>query len=153
MTEIVDPKLDDYPYIDQGEQSFRYILLPHLNSWVDNFHRIIELAEILNTGFFYVFEEPHSGSLEEEFSLFEVNPPEVALSVVKLAEDSNNDIIVRIVEYTGRSHIVGIKSIVLGRSLNIHLKPFEIKTLRIPLDRGKPIVECDLNEKPLPEKP
>ncbi len=144
----VDPRFEDYPYIDQGEQNFRYILLPHLNSWMENFHRIFELSEILNSGFFYVFEEQHSGPMPGELSLVEVDPSDVALSVVKLAEDSD-DVVVRIVEYTGRSRTARVKSTVLGRDLNVHLKPFEIKTLRIPLNREKPIVECDLIEKSL----
>jgi alpha-mannosidase len=144
----IDPKLGDYPYVDQGEHSFRYILLPHLNGWVSNFNRIFELAEMLNTDFPYVFEEPHVGHMPSTLSLLEISPPEVAVSAVKLAEDSD-DMIVRLVEYTGKDHTVRVKSTVLGRDLNVHLKPFEIKTLRIPLDRGKPIVECDLIENPL----
>ena len=134
--------------MDQGEHSFRYILLPHLNGWVSNFNRIFELAEMLNTDFSYVFEGPHVGHMPNTLSLLEISPPEVAVSAVKLAEGSD-DMIVRLVEYTGKDHTVRVKSTVLGRDLNVHLKPFEIKTLRIPLDRGKPIVECDLIENPL----
>jgi len=142
----VDPKFDDYPYIDQGEQNFKYILLSHLNNcWTNNFNRIFELAEMLNTGLFYVFEEPHIGYMPNALSMLEISPSEVAISTVKLAEDSD-DVIVRLVEYTGKDHTVRLKSTVLGRDLNVHIKQFEIKTLRIPLDRGKPIVECDLVE-------
>jgi alpha-mannosidase len=143
-----DSELEDYLYIDRGEQSFRYILLPHLNNWADNFGRIFELAEMLNTGLFYVFEEPHAGSMPNKLSLLEISPSDVAVSAVKLAEDSN-DVIVRLVEYTGRDRTVRIKFTILERDLSIHIKPFEIKTLRIPLDREKPIVECDLTENPL----
>jgi alpha-mannosidase len=127
----------DYQYIDQGIHTFRYILIPHTGSWKTVFHRISEIAEIVNAGF-----------LPLRFSLVNVKPYNVILSTLKLSEEFD-DLIVRLVEYTGTECESSVTIPILDRDMKIHVKPFEIKTLRIPVDKSKPVVECDLLENPI----
>jgi alpha-mannosidase len=138
----------DYQYIDQGIHTFRYILVPHIGSWKTVFHRISEIAEIMNTGFFYVVEDQHAGFLPSRFSLINVEPYNVILSTLKLSEESD-DLIIRLVEYTGTECESSITIPILDRDMKIRMKSFEIKTLRIPVDKSKPVVECDLLENPI----
>lgn len=138
----------EYEYIDQGLHTFRYVLVPHPGGWKTVFDRIAGIAEILNTGFFYIVEDQHVGSLPLKLSSINVEPYNVIPTVLKLSEESN-DLILRLVEYCGIETEACIDMRILGREVRIRMKPFEIKTLRIPLDRGKPVIECNLLETPI----
>ncbi|MEM2390374.1 MAG: glycosyl hydrolase-related protein, partial [Ignisphaera sp.] len=90
----------------------------------------------------------HIGSLPLKLSSINVEPYNVIPSVLKLSEESN-DLILRLVEYCGIETEAYIDIPILGREIGIEIKPFEIKTLRIPLDKDKPVVECNLLETPI----
>jgi hypothetical protein len=46
---------------------------------------------------------------------------------------------------------VSIELVPLGRRIATEFGPFEIKTLRVPLDRANAAVETDLLERPSPD--
>ena len=138
----------DYLYVDQGEQCLRYLLFPHSGGWRTCFQRIAELSEALNTGFFYVFEDPHSGKLPSSGSMVKIHPEGAVLRALKLSEQGSS-IVMRLIEYIGRKHKVEVSIPLLDLKNFIEVKPYEIKTLLIPLAEKGKIVECDLMETPL----
>jgi len=87
------------PDADQGEHHFHYALYPHAGTWKD--------ALTVRHGWEYdyplqaVVTTAHAGSLPPEHSFASVSPENVALTVVKKAEDSNA-LIFRAYEWAGK---------------------------------------------------
>ncbi|MCR4615684.1 MAG: hypothetical protein K5756_06000 [Clostridiales bacterium] len=135
------------PVSDIGEQFFTYSLYPHLGDWkdADTITRGLEL----NNPMVPVEIKGGSGS-DKEGSFMSLNCDAVTLEAVKKCEDSD-EYIIRMVEKTGRSADIAltmftdIKSAAEcniieredeaipfeGNKINLHIKPFEIKTLKI----------------------
>jgi alpha-mannosidase len=69
------------------------------------------------------------------------------LTALKAAEDADADFVLRCYETAGRSTRANLT--VFGRSLELEIGRFEIKTLKIPRDPEAPVLETDLVERPL----
>jgi len=136
----LDPD-EDYRYIDQGEQEFTYILLPHRGSWKDA--ETVSLAEGLNNPPIAFIEYNHKGILPQEKSFIEVDKENIIVSVIKKAEDSE-DIIVRAYETRGIS--TDVNFVLFDRNWNASFSPCEIKTFLIPRNKFLPIKEVNLLE-------
>jgi alpha-mannosidase len=132
-----------YAYIDQGEQVFNYILLPHRGSWAEAgaVRRAAELNQppvVLATTF-------HAGPLPSSASFAAVEPENVVISVIKQAEDGQ-DLIVRVYETAGRATAARIHLAAWGRDFEAQFGACEIKTWRIPQQADKPVVETNMIE-------
>jgi len=136
----LDPD-EDYRYIDQGEQEFTYILLPHRGSWKDA--ETVSLAEGLNNPPIAFIEYNHKGILPQEKSFIEVDKENIIVSVIKKAEDSE-DIIVRAYETRGIS--TDVNFVLFDRNWNASFSSCEIKTFLIPRNKFLPIKEVNLLE-------
>ena len=148
LTLLRSPTSPD-PDADRGRQSFRYALYPHAGAW--------KQAATMHRG--YEFNYPvaamqlaaHEGSLPAQRSFFSVDNPNIVVTAVKKAEDSNA-LIVRMVEWAGQGTDVklhvptgaatasetnlmekpeGSPIPVAGDTISAPIKPFEILTLRI----------------------
>ncbi|MGC8717866.1 MAG: alpha-mannosidase [bacterium] len=136
----LDPN-EDYRYIDQGEQGFTYILLPHKGDWRES--DIIALAEYLNNPPTAFVEYNHKGTLPSEKKFIEVDKENIIVSTIKEAEDSE-DIIVRAYETRGNSTQASF--ILFNRNWKVSFSPYEIKTFLIPKNSSLPIKEVNLLE-------
>lgn len=141
------------PRPDQGTHHVLYSIYPHKGDWreAQTFRRGYEINHPLEA---VVFKElpTEAGSEPEEASFIEVDPENVVLSCLKLAEDSN-DYIIRVYDATGegadaevrfKSDLVEAFEVdmmekplrnlrVNGRRILFRLHPFEIKTIRVSM--------------------
>lgn len=138
------PDLDkEYVFMDQGLQQFNYALLPHEDGFEEA--GTIQRAAELNCRAIPVVESFHDGPLPQTDSYVQVNQPNIVVSVIKKAED-NDDLIVRCYEAHKLQTDAEITLQAWSRAIKTTFKPCEIKTLRVPKDASKPIVETDMLE-------
>jgi alpha-mannosidase len=147
LKSATDPNED----ADKEVHEFVYSIYPHSGGWKEA--GTVQMAYSLNCPMYAKVEEPHSGSLNQEFSFVEINRENVFIEVVKKAEDSE-DIIVRLYECYNRRTNADLKffdklsSVVecdmmendlqtisfSGNSFEFEIKPYEIKTFKIKLN-------------------
>ena len=148
LTLLRSPTSPD-PDADRGMQHFRYALYPHAGTW--------KQAQTMHRG--YEFNYPvtavqvaaHEGAMPKEHSFVSVDNPNVVLTAVKKAEDSNA-LIVRMYEFAGQTAEVklhvpagatgatetnmmekseGSPITVSSDTLTAPIKPYEILTLQV----------------------
>jgi alpha-mannosidase len=145
MPVVPDPN-GHYTFIDQGIQHFTYTLLPHEGSW-EAAGTVRRAAELNQQPVALVSTYHPQGALPQTASFVTVDQPDVIVSVVKQAEDSD-DMVIRAYETAG---VATRASLCLGgalggRTLDAVFAPCEIKTWRIPRDASAPVVETNLLE-------
>lgn len=98
LTLLRSPTWPD-PVADRGPQDFRYALYPHAGTWkqAETMHRGYELNYPVTA----MQVAAHAGSLPAEHSWIAVDTPNVTLTAVKKAEDSDA-LIFRLVEWAGK---------------------------------------------------
>ncbi|HSK51537.1 MAG TPA: glycoside hydrolase family 38 C-terminal domain-containing protein [Clostridia bacterium] len=145
--EPATPKPDArYAYQDQGVQRFALALLAHRGDW--RAAGATREAAVLNGRPNVLIESFHDGPLAQTASFLQVEPDHVVAGAVKLAEDGD-DLVVRVVEIAGRAGPARIELPAWERQVAFEIRPFEIRTFRIPRDPSAPPVETDLLERPL----
>jgi alpha-mannosidase len=138
---------EDYDYLDQGTQRFRYRLVPHAGDW--RAAGVARAAAELNQPPVALVESCHPGPLGQRRSFVAVEPASVVLSVLKHAEDPGGDLVVRAYETAGRPvERATIDLPLLGTRIQTGFGPHQIKTFRVPAVPGSPAVETDLLERP-----
>lgn len=138
---VPDPLLQ-YVWQDQGVQSFSYALLPHAGDWrCVRPHR--EAAE-LNQPPIAQIAAFHTGTMPLDYSLATVEPANVMLTVLKVAEERNG-IIWRLVETDGVACHATI-TLSWEQIYEADFGPYEIKTLFMPDDTEGTILETNLLE-------
>lgn len=147
-----EPKLLDsdgvYEYLDQGRQEFRYALVPHAGDW--RAAGVVRLAAELNQPPFPLLESYHGGDLPQRASYLSVSDPSVVPTVLKLTEDGDGEVILRAYETAGAAAEVSFDLPFLSRTVTASFGPYEIKTLRIPRDPDRDVVQTNLLEWPQP---
>ena len=134
----------EYVYIDQGTQTFTYGLYPHDGSWENA--ATVRRAKVMNCRPIALFETYHEGRLEQTGSLMEVNQENIVVEVLKKAEDGSGDLILRAYETAGRAVKAELTIGVLEQTIEADFQPFEIKTLRLPGQKGGEAVWTDMLE-------
>jgi alpha-mannosidase len=134
---------EEYSFIDQGIQRFKYVLLPHEEGWeqVQAPRRTAELNQppvSLHCTF-------HTGEQSQSQTLVSVDAPNVIVSAIKKAEE-NDDLILRCYETDKTAVSTVIRLPVMGREIEASFAPCEIKTFRVPRDAKQPVVETNLLE-------
>ena len=141
-----DPhKLDPqgvYVWQDQGRQEFRLLLEPHTGTWQDA--GVVRTAEEFTAPVPVIYQGIHPGHRPLTASFLAVDAPNVVVSVVKKAEEGD-DLIVRCYETSGRAAEATLDLGLVKRRWSGRFRPFEIKTLRVPLTGGE-IREVNLLE-------
>lgn len=132
-----------YQWMDQGIQTITCRLVPHAGAWQDAAiaHRAFEL----NVPPLCVNEYIHGGKLPAEGSFLEVEPDNIVLTVLKLAEDSDQ-LVLRGYETAGRPTGALIRLPMLAIEFRATFHPHEIKTWRLTLPGGA-VEEVDLLER------
>lgn len=119
-------KRDDLvEYQDQGEQYFSYTLVPGANT-----AEVVRRAAVLNMSPDVLLETHHKGRLEPCWEGVALSAENVSLAAAKIAEE-RDAVILRLVETAGREVHTEIDAAFLGRRLQVHMGPQEIKTLRV----------------------
>ncbi|RAP75220.1 alpha-mannosidase [Paenibacillus montanisoli] len=135
---------DEYcEYMDQGEQHFRYMLVPHAGDWRDA--DVSKKACELNVPPIYIVETYHQGTLPQMFEGVRVSAEHVIVTAFKPAEDGDGYIL-RCYETCGRAGDVRIEIPALDRVWTVQIGKCEIKTFRIPADSDRDVFEVNLIE-------
>lgn len=133
-----------YNYMEQGRQSFRYAIFPHLGSWKDAC--VVQKAAEVNLPPFTLLGTYHpDGIFPLSKSYLTVDTTDVVISVLKESVDGNG-IILRAYEIGGKSLIVNISLSFLTRIIQVKINPYEIKTIWIPSNPIDPVKEVNLLE-------
>ncbi len=130
-------------YTDQGSHRVSLLLLPHAGDWASA--RIPQRAEEHCTDFRAVTETWHTGPLGSNYRGTAVAPDNVAVPVVKRAEDGSGWV-ARVVEMAGKRSQAQLTIEGLGREWKGTLGPFEVKTLLFPDGTGSEVIETDIPE-------
>jgi alpha-mannosidase len=133
-----------YLWQDQGIQTFRLWLVPHAGTW--QAARIVRLAEEYTAPVAVQYQGIHRGSKPQAQSFMSVDAPNVVVTALKKAEEGDNDLILRCYETHGRKAAATLELGFLNRRWTGNFRPFEIKTLKIPLTGGA-IREVNLLER------
>jgi alpha-mannosidase len=127
------------PDADQGTQHFTYELYPHAGTWkqAETVHRAYELNNPLTAT--QVF--PHTGTLPPTHSFASVENPNVTLTAIKKAEDSDA-LVFRMYEWAGtptdvKLHVppgatYAVESNLMEKPEGPHL-PFAADTITVPI--------------------
>ena len=133
-----DPRQFDpdetYQFLDQGEQQFRYWLLPHTGSWKDA--RTPQEAHALNAPLLVCRAKGLPGALPRSWSFLEAHPKGVEVSTLKMGEDGEW-LVLRLWETLGRDCVARLTFGLWGCSLTVPLAHHEVKTLRLRKDGGR----------------
>jgi len=130
-------------YQDQGEQSFRYALMPFEQADVSD---VVKAAAVLNESPATVMDTHHNGTLDTTYMGISVAADNVLAQVMKLAEDGGGCVL-RLFETAGRTVETKIDLPLMKRSFTVLFGKHEVKTLFIPKDGD--IVEMDFVERKL----
>jgi alpha-mannosidase len=130
---VVDPN-SDVLWMDQGRQTFRMLLAPHRGSW--DAAGVPRIAEEFTAPVPVVYQGIHPGSRPASDSFLAIDAPNVIVSAIKQAEDSN-DLILRCYETAGRAATANIDLRFAKRKWTGSFRPSEIKTLRMNARTGQ----------------
>ncbi len=139
------------PFADEGEHHFTYALFPHAGDWTTS--GVVREALALNAPLFPLMGQREA--LPEEFSLVRSERLELALGSLKLAEDGEG-VILRLYEphgARGESVLRFARRVLSAERTNLleevegevdvhddcvrlKVRPFEVVTLRVRLERG-----------------
>lgn len=127
------PRRDGYRYMDLGQHSFRYAILVHTGAW--NEARIASEAEAFLARPVTHLAHHHAGTLPASATLAAINLAHIAVPAWKLAENGQGWI-VRCLELEGRRSAAMLQLPALQQKVPLEFRPFEIKTLFVPLNGG-----------------
>lgn len=143
---VLEDEIDDYSFIDQGIQSFRYVIAPHMGGWREA--GIVRKAQELNLPCPSVTETYHQGAMPQRMGSITIDAPNVLLSSFKRAH-SGDGYVIRFYECHGQGAEVGVDLPCLGKTIRTAIRPWEIKTFAVSADPGAEPVELNLLEWPV----
>ena len=127
---------DGYRYMEQGIHEFAYRLLPHEGDWREG--DVARKAESFLSRPVALIAANHAGKLPTSDELVSVSAKNVAVSVAKMAEDGKA-LVLRCVELYGKEAVGKINVKPLGKEIELKMRPCEIKTFLVPLEKGKQV--------------
>jgi len=133
---------DQVEYMDQGEHSFTYALMPCSRERLQD---VVKVAELLNKQPAILLEGHHNGALPAVYRGICIDSDHVIVQSTKLAEDGKG-YIVRFLETAGIPAQATAEIELFQKAITIRFAPQEIKTIYLPLDGGEAI-ETDFTER------
>lgn len=130
-------------YMDIGKQVFRYVLCPYTGGWQQA--GLNHRAALLNRPLTRVVETYHQGPLPGEYGGMHLDNPAIDVSVIKRAEDGNGYVI-RLAETAGQAQRATLQAVFAGRTIDLSLSAFQLKTLYLSDDLSQPVREILLTE-------
>ena len=134
---------EGFRLMDTGVHEFSYSLLPHRGDWRNG--DIARRAESFGMRPLVVLTDRHPGPWPGWKEFLTVSSPHVAGTVLKMAE-KKDALVLRLVELAGRETAGEVRMVLADRPIPYRLRPCEIKTILLPLDRKKPPREVSLIE-------
>jgi hypothetical protein len=92
-----------------------------------------------------VLTDRHRGPWETSREFLKITSPNVAAPVLKMAE-KDSALVLRLVELHGQEAAGELSGLLLDKPLSFKLSPCQIKTIILPLEKGKPPLETNLLE-------
>ncbi len=124
---VLDMKAE-HLWQDQGIQTFRLLLVPHVGNWQHS--NLVRIAEEFMAPFVPIYQGIHRGTLPKSGSFLSVDAQNVIISAVKHAENGE-DLIIRCVETNGNAATANLDLAFAKRKWSGNFRPYEIKTLRV----------------------
>ena len=118
----------EHLWMDQGIQTFKMMLVPHKDSWVES--KVVRIAEEFIAPPVAIYQGIHGGKLPKSGSFLSIDADNVVVSAVKHSEDGE-DMIVRMVETAGKACSASLDLKYANLTWTGNIGPCEIKTLRI----------------------
>lgn len=117
------------PWQDQGRQERIFWLVAKPGKCTDlDLDRLVDGLQMPAE---YVMDSSHRGNASWEGSFLEITPDTVSVLSIKQAEDASGAVIVRLQERSGTPTTAHLESSLLRLSSDVHLMPWELKTLKI----------------------
>ena len=126
---------EGYRMIDTGIHEFSYALVPHAGDWREA--DIARRAEAFGMAPLVALTDRHKGPAGSAPSFAVVSTPDAAVTALKMAE-RGGAIVLRLVEINGRAAEGTIRLAGFEKPVTFRLRPNEIKTFLISLDKTKP---------------
>jgi alpha-mannosidase len=134
---------EGFRLMDTGIHEFSYALLPHQGDWRDG--DVARRAELFGMKPLVVLTDRHPGTWEGQGEFLTVSSPHVAAGVLKMAE-KEDALVLRLVELAGREAAGEVRTVLADKPIPYRLRPCEIKTILLPLDKKRPPREVNLLE-------
>ena len=138
---VLDMTSEHY-WMDQGIQTFRMLLVPHMDTWQKT--NIPRIAEEFIAPSVAIYQGIHGGSMPKAGSFMAVDVPNVVVSAIKLSENGNN-VIIRCVETSALATAATVDLLFARGKWTGNFRPCEIKTLSMNKNTGK-VTEVNLLE-------
>lgn len=133
----------EYQFMEQGEQRFRYDILPHAGSWKNA--SVVKRAEEMNQPCPVVIESYHKGTYGQKAGYIGIDKENIILSALKKA-DSLDGYIARFYETDGKFTETEITMGLFGQKISASFRPYEIKTYKICPDSDEKPAEVNFME-------
>ncbi len=133
MSLLRSPK-DPDPEADMKHHIIEYALYPHVGTWQDA--QTPRKGYEFNTPIITIMEENHDGILPNSKSFFSVEPKNVIISSIKIAEDSENETVIRIYESSGKDTITEINLPSMPKAV-VETNLLEEDPINIPFENNK----------------
>ena len=140
---VVKPE-DGYRYMEQGIQEFSYRLVPHEGDWRQA--EIPQKAEAFLQPPLLLLTTNHAGTLPLFDELISISAPNVIATVAKQAEDGDA-LVLRFVEVYGQTTKAEVEFKPLQTKFALDMKPTQIQTVAIPLEKKKAVRFVNLLER------
>lgn len=125
---VLQEEIEDYRFIDQGIQEFRYRMVPHTGTWKDA--GTVQKAQELNQSCTVIIETFHKGNMPSSGNFIRIDCPNIILSSLKKSEKSE-EYILRIYEFFGKQTEAEIDIPLFGKTIKTRMMPYEIKTFAL----------------------
>jgi len=123
---------DGTRYMEQGIHEFTYKLIPHTGDWRDG--NIAGKSEEYLMKPIVFLTSNHPGPLPKKNSFITLTGKGISVSAAKIAEDGNGWVL-RCIELNGKETKARIEIKSLNKSVDFTMKPCEIKTFLIPINK------------------
>lgn len=133
----------EYRFADNGFQEFSYILIPHTGSWKDA--EVTKRARELNVCPQTVIETFHEGRLPQKNSFLSLESDHIQICAVKESEEKDG-VIIRAYETKKQAGKALLCAGFMNRMEELSFKPCEIKTVKLPYDADRPVIEVNMLE-------
>jgi len=124
---VLDMKAE-HLWMDQGIQTFKMLLVPHIGNWQK--YNIVRISEEFITTSTVTYQGIHGGTMPKSGSFLAVDAQNVIVSAIKQSE-IGEDIIIRCVETSGLATAATLDLNFARAKWTGNFNPYEIKTLRI----------------------
>lgn len=138
---VLDMKAE-HLWMDQGIQTFRMKLVPHIGNWQHG--NLVRIAEEFIAPSVPIYQGIHKGTMPKSGSFLSVDASNIIVSAVK-ASENGDDLILRCVETNGSAAAANLELGFAKRKWTGNFRPYEIKTLRVNTKAGS-IKEVNLLE-------